>query len=370
MSDTETQSSETTDRDAVRAFAFQVWNYKQGEMVSMMIHLGDRLGLYRSLQGKAPMSSSELAEATGLQERWLREWLFGQAAAGLLDYHDEDRFQLNAVAAEVLANEATSLEFAAGAFTSPLDSGTLDSIAQAFETGTGLSYQQLGPCAAHRTERMLGPWARQALVPTIVPALNGLHDRLTAGIDVADIGCGSGVALLALAAAYPASRFTGIDPSAHAIERAQASAQERSIANATFVVGRGEDITPVQTDDPNGAGYDFIITFDCLHDMTQPAVVTKAIKNALRPDGTWLIKDIRCHEDFRQNQRNPMLAMLYGFSITACMSSALSEPGGAGLGTVGLPPSKLEAMTTDAGFSTFEIHDFEDPANLYYEVRH
>ncbi len=367
MSDT-TTPSQAPDRDAVRAFAFQVWNYKQGEMVSMMIHLGDRLGLYRAMHGKAPLSSIELAEDTGLQERWLREWLFGQAAAGLLDYHDGDRFELNAIAAEVLANEATSLEFAAGAFTSPLDSSTIDSVAQAFETGTGLSYQQLGPCAAHRTERMLGPWARQALVPTIVPALEGLNERLTAGIDVADIGCGSGVALLALAGAYPQSRFTGIDPSAHAIERARQSALDQSITNATFVVGRGEDVGP--TPDQEGAGYDFIITFDCLHDMTQPAVVTKAIKSALRADGTWLVKDIRCHEDFRQNQRNPMLAMLYGFSISACMSSALSEPGGAGLGTVGLPPSKLEAMTSEAGFSSFKIHDFEDPANLYYEVRH
>lgn len=367
MSNKPASDQQPIDTDAVRAFAFQVWNFKQGEMVSVMIHLGDRLGLYRAMVDKEAMSSMEVSKATGLHERWVREWLYGQAAAQLLAYSKDeegtDRFQLTEVAAEVLANEATSLEFAAGAFTSPVDEATIDRVAEAFKTGIGLSYQQLGPCAAHRTERMLGPWARQALVPMILPALDGVHARLEAGIDVADIGCGSGVALLAMAKAYPNSRFTGFDPSEHAILRARAEAEKQSITNAEFLVARGEDLQPEQT-------FDFIITFDCLHDMTQPKVVTEAIFRALRKEGTWLVKDIRCDEDFRKMQRNPMLAMFYGFSITACMSSALSEPGGAGLGTVGLPPSLLEKMTKDAGFGEFKVHDFEDPANLYYEVRH
>lgn len=365
---TNTKSARSSSEE-VQAFAFRVWNYKQGEMVSLMIHLGDRLGLYRAMMGKGPLTSTAVAQASGLDERWVREWLHGQAAAKLVEYHDpaegssQASFELTATAAEVLANEDTSLEFAAGAFTSPVDSGTIDRIAEAFATGVGLSYQELGPCAAHRTERMLGPWARGALVPKILPALSDIHQRLEAGIDVADIGCGSGVAVLAMALAYPNSQFTGFDPSEHAIGRARAKAAELGIGNASFFVARGEDLTPKP-------GFDFIITFDCLHDMTHPQLVTQAIAAALREQGTWLIKDIRCHQDFRENQRNPMLAMFYGFSITACMSSALSEPGGAGLGTVGLPPNKLEAMTRATGLDYFKVHDFDDPANLYYEVRH
>ena len=120
---------------------------------------------------------------------------------------------------------------------------------------------------------------------------------------------------------------------------------------------------------PKEPTYDFVITFDCLHDMTRPAAVIAAIRRALKPDGTWLIKDIRSHADFKKNMRNPMLAMFYGFSVSACMSSALSEPGGAGLGTLGFNPEVAERMVRAAGFTRFRQHDFEDPSNLYYEVR-
>ena len=119
---------------------------------------------------------------------------------------------------------------------------------------------------------------------------------------------------------------------------------------------------------PRDSTYDFVITFDCLHDMTCPAEVITAIRRALKADGTWLIKDIRSTPDFQQNMRNPMLAMFYGFSVSACMSSALSEPDGAGLGTLGFNPVVAESMVREAGFSRFRQHDFDDPSNLYYEV--
>ena len=120
---------------------------------------------------------------------------------------------------------------------------------------------------------------------------------------------------------------------------------------------------------PSEGSYDFIITFDCIHDMTRPAEVIASIRRALRPDGTWLIKDIRSQPSFEDNLRNPLLAMFYGFSVSACMSSALSEPGGAGLGTLGFNPEVAERMTREAGFTRFTKHDIDDPANLYYEVR-
>ena len=350
------------DPEALKRFSFNVWSYKQGEMVSLMIHLGDRLGLYKALQGAGPLTAADLASRTGLQERWLLEWLRGQAAARLLQYQPGDRFELTPVGAAVLADEDGSLAFAAGAFAGPMQPEIVDKLAAAFRSGVGLSYEELGSNAAHRTERMLGPWTRQELVPRILPALDGVADKLAAGAVAADVGCGGGVALMAMAQAYPESEFHGYDPSNHAIARCRDKVEELGLENVKLFVAGGERL-------PDEAAYDFLITFDCIHDMTHPDAVIAAIHRALKPDGTWLIKDIRSQPDFEENLRNPMLAMFYGFSVSACMSSALSEAGGAGLGTLGFNPEVAERMVRDAGFSRFRLHDFDDPSNLYYEVR-
>jgi hypothetical protein len=359
---TDLRATTELDPGEVGLFALDVWKYKQGEVVSLMIHLGDRLGLYAALDGIGPVTAGELAARTNLNERWLLEWLRGQAAAGLLEYHREDRFELTRVGAAVLADEKDSLAFAAGAFNVPTAPDVVDGLADAFRTGVGLSYDQLGPCAAHRTERMLGPWARLALVPQIIPELDGVAAKLGKGAVVADVGCGAAVALIAMAKAYPNSEFRGYDPSLHAIDRARARVAEEGLSNITLHHASGEDV-------PTDPSFDFIITFDCLHDMTQPARVIAAIRKAIKPDGTWLIKDIRSDPSFEANRKNPLLAMFYGFSVSGCMSSALSEPGGAGLGTLGFNPQVARQMTQDAGFSQFEMHDVGDPANLYYELR-
>jgi SAM-dependent methyltransferase len=370
------QISPPLDPDALRAYSFRVWNYKQGEMVSLMIHLGDQLGIYRSMEGAGPLSPAELASRTGLQERWLLEWLRGQVAAQLLDYYGdgdqgegdqressaEGRFELSTVGSAVLADEKDSLAFAAGAFTGGTSPDVAEGLADAFRTGIGLSYEDMGPCAAHRTERMLGAWVRLALVPQIIPALEGVHEKLKAGAVVADVGCGSGVALVAMAEAYPRSEFHGYDPNSHAIDRARDQLSERGITNVTLHTAGGEKL-------PEEPRFDFVLTFDCIHDMPHPSRVIAAIRKSIQPDGTWIIKDIRSHPRFEDNLNHPLLAMFYGFSVSACMSSALSEPGGAGLGTLGFNPEVAERMTREAGFTRFTPHDFEDPANLYYEVR-
>lgn len=351
------------DRDALALFSLRVWQYKQGEVVSLMIHLGDRLGLYRAMAGAGELTAAEVAARAGLQERWVLEWLRGQAAAGLVDSPDGARFSLSEEGAAVLADEDTSLVFAAGAFTggvAPPD--VVDRLAEAFRTGRGLSYDDLGPSAAHAVEKMLRPWSRLALVPRILPALDGVEQRLRAGIRVADVGCGAGVALLAMAEAFPASRFEGFDPSRHAIQRARTKQAEAGLDNVAFHLAEAADL-------PREPTFDLVLTFDCLHDMPRPGEAVAAIRGAIRPGGTWLIKEIRAGSTWEQNLRNPVLAMMYGTSVATCMSSALSEPGGAGLGTLGLPRERLEALCRDAGFTSFTVHDFDDPANLYYEVR-
>ncbi len=351
------------DSDRAAAFAVRVWGYKQGEVVSLMVHLGDRLGLYGAMVGQGPVTARGLADRTGLRERWLLEWLRGQAAAGLLESPDGDRFELTAEGAAVLADEAGSVWFAAGAFQGGVaPPEVIERLADAFRTGEGLSYDDLGPEAAHRVERTLGPWTRLTLVPRVLPALDGVCERLRAGVRVADVGCGSGVALLAMAAGFPASRFDGFDPSRHAIDRARARLADSGLPNVELFQAGASAL-------PDRPTYDLVVTLDCIHDMPRPAEAIAAIRRAIKPDGTWLIKDIRSSADWVDNLRNPMLAMMYGTSVATCMSSALSEPGGAGLGTLGFNRQLAQKMCADAGFTRFQVHDFDDPANLYYEVR-
>ena len=350
------------DPDLLKRYSFNVWNYKQGEIVSLMIQLGDRLGLYKAMQGAGLLTAAVLATRTNLKERWLLEWLRGQAAARLIDSSDGESFELSDIGGAVLADEENSLSFAAGAFSGQVSADTVDKLLQAFHTGIGLSYQDLGPNAAHRTERMLGPWTRELLVPKIIPALDGVQEKLARGALVADVGCGGGIALATMAQAFPNSQFHGFDPSSHAIDRCEQKVNTFGLNNMKSFVASGETL-------PSEPTYDFVITFDCLHDMTRPAGVIASIHRALKPDGTWLIKDIRSAPNYKDNLRNPMLAMFYGFSVSACMSSALSEPGGAGLGTLGFNPKVAEEMVRAAGFSRFAQRDFEDPTNLYYEVR-
>jgi len=357
-----TPSSAGPSREEIGLVALQVWTYKQGEMVSLLIHLGDRLGLYRVLSGAGPLTAEDVASRTGLHDRWVVEWLRGQAAAGLLKWDDEDRFELTDAAAAVLADEENSLFFAAGAFGAPAAADFVDDLADAFRTGLGLPYDRQGSAGVHRTERMLGPWTRLALVPRILPALDGVVDKLEAGGVVADVGCGAGVAVVAIAQRFPRARVHGYDISRHAIERARRLVADAGLDNVTLHHAGGADLPDVPT-------FDLVLTLDCLHDMTRPDETIDAIRRSLTPEGTWLIKDIRSAPEPRGNLANPMAAMMYGFSIASCMSSGLSEPGGAGLGTLGLHPELLGQMCAAAGFSRFRMHDIDEPANLYYEVR-
>ena len=152
--------------------ALKVWGYKQGEVVSLMIHLGDRLGLYGALDGSGPVTARELAARTGLDRRWLLEWLRSQAAAGLVDSPDGEVFELSREAAALLADEESSLWFAAGAFEgTAAPPEVTDRLAESFRSGGGLTFDELGPATAKQVERMLGPWSRLALIPTILPAL-------------------------------------------------------------------------------------------------------------------------------------------------------------------------------------------------------
>jgi 2-polyprenyl-3-methyl-5-hydroxy-6-metoxy-1,4-benzoquinol methylase len=332
-------------------------------MTSAMICLGDRLGLYRAIAQRESVNSAELAAATGLKERWLREWLYAQGAAGVLEHRGEERFALSPEGAAVLANEDHPA-FGAGFFAHlPQTLAVVDKLPEAFRTGLGLPYDAFGPEGAAGIERGFAPWFRTMLVPVALPRLPGVADALRRGATAADVGCGSGVAVLELARAFPNSTFHGYDISAHALERARANQAKAGVSNARFHDARHDSL-------PTDGSLDFVTAFDCLHDMAHPERVLSAVRAAIRPDGVFLICDIKARESFAENVRkNPMAAMMYGTSVLTCMSSALSEPDGLGLGTLGFSESVARKMCAEAGFTRFDPIDFGHPVNAFYVVR-
>ncbi len=357
------------DPDRLKAYSFLLFSKLEGAMTSGMVHLGDRLGLYRTL-ATAPSggwTTKELAAAAGLQERWVREWAHNQAAAKLLEWSDGadgvERFSMAPEAVAVLA-DADHPAFGMGMFHRlPQTMHLLEEIAVSFRTGVGLDYDAFGPEGAAGIERSFGPWYRNFLVPVALPALDGVVERLEVGARAIDIGCGAGLAVLTMAAAFPQSRFDGYDISEHALARGRDLAPRRGLENAAFHQARRDPI-------PSDRSVDFVTTFDCIHDMTDPAGMMEVIRGAIRDDGVWLLVDIKGRDSFAENvEKNPMAPMMYGVSVMSCMSSALSEPGGAGLGTLGLPESLARLMTADAGFTRFRRLAIDHPVNAFYEVR-
>ena len=357
------EHSSMIDGEKMKAMVERVFGILGGAVNAGMIHLGDRLGLYRALAGAGPVTSEELARKTNLHERWVREWLEGQAVTGIVDYVGDRRFALSNEGAMVLANEESPF-FAAGGFSAlPQQFAVLDRLPESFRTGVGLPYDAFGPEGALGIERLFAPWFRTQLVPVALPALDGVVAKLEAGAVAADVGCGTGVALIKMATAYPRSEFHGYEISSHALARAEENRRTSGLRNVTFHDAGGDRI-------PGDARFDFVTTFDCIHDMAHPASVIRAIRGSIKADGTWLIADINCKATFEENLAdNPLAPMMYGFSVMCCMSSALSEPDGAGLGTLGFNEDVARRMIAEAGFTRFKRHDFENPFNAYYEIR-
>ena len=344
-----------------KGYAGRLWQYKQAETIALMINVGRRLGLYPLLAGAGPITATELAKKSGLHERWLLEWLRLQTAAKILNFVTPDRFELPATGGELLANEA-SHSFMLDNFDGGVSTEVFEGLLESFRTGIGKTYESAGPEGALRGESRHWRAAQSQVLPKMIPALDGVQDKLDRGCEVIDVGCGDGAVPLALAKAFPRSIFRAFDPNRHAVARVRQVAEEMALTNVTAAISSGEDLL-------GDRQYDLILTFDCIHDMTRPQEVMGVLRKLIKDDGTWFIKDIRCKSDFEDNLRNPMLAMMYGFSLMSCMSSAMSEEGGAGLGTLGFNPEVAEAMCRKAGFTRFKMHDFKDPGNLYYEVR-
>jgi SAM-dependent methyltransferase len=350
------------DPERLREFSRRLFGHLNGAVTSALVYLGDELGLYRALAA-GPATSAELAARAGLAERWVREWLYNQAAAGLLEVEPDERFALSPEGRAVLAEEAHPA-FGAGMFSQlPKTLGIASQLRESFRSGVGLPYDAFGPEGARGVERGFAPWLRSFLVPAVIRRVPGLAERLAAGGRVADVGCGAGAALLLLAQAFPAAELHGYELSHFALARAEENKARAGAANVAFHAVPDDPL-------PEDGRFDLALTFDCLHDMTRPERVAASLRRALRDDGVWLIADIKAHESFAENvEQNPMASLMYGFSVLTCMSSALSEPGGAGLGTLGLPEARARALARAAGFARFERLDVDHPVNAFYAAR-
>jgi 2-polyprenyl-3-methyl-5-hydroxy-6-metoxy-1,4-benzoquinol methylase len=347
------------DPDLAKHYALQVWKYKQGDVVTGMIRIGDALGLYGALADAGRVTADELATSLGFSERFLVEWLYSQAAAGLVEYEDGE-FWMIEEARSVLVNE-DSLLFAGGAMAPPLNPEHFDLILESIRTGKGFTYGEMGDEVATDMDRSAGAWQRTFLPTVVIPQIAGIPEKLAEGGRVLEIGCGSGVAIEAMASAFPNSTFLGLDPSAAAVAMAEARLAEAP--NAQVRAMAAEDLAA--DDGP----FDLAIALDCMHDMARPDIVAERVRSAIADSGAWLIKDIRSAGTYEGNQRNPVLAMMYGFSVASCLPSSLSVPDGLGLGTLGLDPETLTAMMEAAGFASTSILEADDPTHFYYEIR-
>lgn len=325
-----------------------------------LVVLGDRLGIFKAMADGAPVGTRELATKTGVKERYLREWLSAQAAADYVTYHEEtDRFSLTPEQAMVFAEE-NSPAFFVGAF-EVVQSMWMDEpkIADAFRTGRGVGWHEHSACLFRGTERFFRPGYNSHLVAEWIPALDGVEEKLKAGANVADVGCGHGASTILMAQAYPASRFSGFDYHAPSIEKARFAAEDAGVADRV----RFEQSSAAEYP---GHDYDMIAMFDCLHDMGDPIGAGQHVRETLARDGTWMIVEPFAHDHLKDNL-NPVGRVFYGASTMICTPASLSQEVGLGLGAQA-GEMKLRKVALDAGFSHFR-RATETPFNMVFEVR-
>ena len=322
--------------------------------------LGDRLGLYKGMADGAPVTSSELAKKTGLHERYVREWLSGQAASGYIDFHPEkNAFSLSPEQAMAFAEEG-SPAFFAGAF-DVVQATYLDEpkVAEAFRTGKGVGWHEHSKCLFSGTERFFRPGYNTNLVSSWIPALHGVEEKLKAGTKVADVGCGHGASTILMAQAYPNSEFFGYDYHVPSIERAKLLAKEAGVGDrVTFAQATAKDFP--------GKDYELVAFFDCLHDMGDPVGAGKHVKETLAGDGVWMIVEPFAHDDLKDNL-NPVGRVYYGASTFICTPASLSQEVALGLGAQA-GERRLRQVVTQAGFSRFR-RATETPFNMVLDAR-
>jgi SAM-dependent methyltransferase len=325
-----------------------------------MLHLGDRLGLYKAMAGAGPLTSGALAQRTGTSERYVREWLGNQSAGGYVVYDPADRtYELPAEQAMVVANEDSPV-FLAGAFeTIAACYAEHDMFAHAFRTGAGVGWHQHDERVFSGVVRLFRPGYAAYLVDDWLPTLDGVVEKLRAGASVADVGCGLGASTIILARAFPRSTFAGFDLHEPSIEGARKAAAQAGVAQrARFDVAPAKDLP--------GTGYDLVCVFDALHDMGDPVGAARRIREALAPDGTLLLVEPQAGDALEDNL-NPVGRTYYGLSTVLCTPGSIAQEVGLGLGAQA-GEQQLAQVLREAGFTRVR-RATETPFNLILEAK-
>lgn len=325
-----------------------------------MVSLGDRLRLFEGLADRGPSTPAELAATTGTVERYVREWLAAAAASGYVDYDpDGGRFSLSPEQEAVLV-DVTSPFHLVGGFEAMLAAARAEpAIADDFRAGSGFSYLEQDARLFDGSERFFGPTYAAYLTRSWIPALDGVGERLERGARVADIGCGHGVAMITLAEAYPASTFVGFDSHQPSITRAT------DLAAAAGVDGRVRFEVASATSFL-GRGYDLITNFDSLHDFGDPVGAARRVREALAPDGTWMIVEPSAGDHLEDNI-NPVGRLFYGASTLICIPHSLSDGGPSPLGAQA-GEARLRAVAEAGGFGRVR-RAAETPVYMVLEAR-
>lgn len=322
-------------------------------------NIGDRLGLYKAMATMGPVTAAVLAEATSTKERYIKEWLINQAAGGYVTYDaTTERFLLPPEHAAVLVDETSEYYSIGEVPTWMAFARSEPRIAICFKTGEGMLWSEHEQDVFDGTERTFGPAYRSLLIPKWIPSINGLQQRLTSGINVADIGCGYGTSTMIMAKEYPRSKFWGFDNHGHSIEVANARASKEGLADRLSFVTSEASAFPDN-------GYGLIAFFDCLHDMGDPVAALKRAKEALAPDGVLMIVEPMGGRTIEENF-NPVGRSLSGASVMCCLPNAIAS-GKHSLGTIASDDA-LKQVATAGGFKHFK-RVAETPFNRVFESR-
>ena len=342
-----TISDPTTDELAERIFGALL-----GTVDILSVFLGDRLGWYRSLASDGPATPTQLADRTATHPRYAREWLEQQAVTGFLalDHPDDDPdarvYSIPAATAEVMTDQSSLSYLAPFARMFAAVGPQLPELLEAYRTGGGVSWEQLGELARESQADVNRPWLDR--LPTELAKLPGLQDLLSRpGARLADVGTGAGWSALALAAAYPQLDIIGVDTDRPSVEMARENAMAAGLeSRVRFIHDDAGNLATYGT-------FDVILALECLHDMPYPVAVLTAMRTAVRPDGSVLILDEAVNDRLTPSA-DSLEKLMYGYSLFVCLPDGMSHPGSAGTGTV-MRPSVLTDYARQAGFSSVDV---------------
>jgi len=346
------------------AFAGRLLSALNDGALCLMIAVGHRLGLFDAMRELPPSTSDEIARHAGLNERYVREWLGAMVTGRVIEIDPEvNRFWLPQEHAAFLTRAAGADNIAVFSQYISLLGSVEDEIVACFKRGGGVPYSKFPRFHAVMAEDS-GQSVLSSLETHIVPLVPGLADRLAAGIQMLDVGCGRGRIMNRLAELYPKSRFTGIDLSSEAILTAWEAAAEKKLRNIEFMV---TDLSNFD-EKAEAEAFDFVTTFDAIHDQAKPLNVLKGIHRTLRNDGVYLMQDIKGSSQVYKNIDHPLGTFLYTVSCLHCMTVSLAQ-GGEGLGAM-WGEEKTREYLTQAGFRSIAKHELaHDIQNNWYIVR-